>query len=260
MLAEQVVPRLNRKIKDPFFYRTRTISTFGLGESTLEERLIDFADFFPGIKLGFRASFPEVQVKLYQKNREEKALLEEQEAALIWLKEKLGRKIVSLSGQPLTKVIGDLLLEQKATLAVAESCTGGLMADWLTDRPGSSAYFLLGAVTYANSAKEKILGVAPDILVKWGAVHEETAAAMARGVRKISGADYGLATTGIAGPDGGSPEKPVGTVCIALAGPDGVTSKRYLFPFGKRRLHKKIFAAQALDLLRLTLSRQTKLV
>ena len=253
MLNQQVLPRIRQELKDPYYYRTETISTFGLGESALEEKLSDFPGLFPDIKLGFRASFPEVQIKLYQKNSDESALVREQEEAITWIKEKLGRKIVSLTGQPMATVVGDLLIQQKATLAVAESCTGGLIANWLTDRPGSSDYFLLAAVTYANTAKQRVLGVEPTTLEKWGAVHEKTAKAMADGVRKLSQATYAIATTGIAGPTGGSPEKPVGTVYIALTGPHGTEARRYFFPFGKRRLNKKIFAAQALNLLRLEL-------
>ncbi len=256
MLNEQVIPRLKQDLQDPFHYKTETISTFGLGESALEEKLDNFADSFPGIKLGFRASFPEVQIKLYQKNRDEYALDKEKRLAISWIQKKLGNKITSLNGQPLATVVGKLLLQQKTTLAVAESCTGGLIANWLTDRPGSSGYFLMSAVTYTNDAKIKVLGVPPEILERWGAVHEETAKAMALGAQKISGADYAIATTGIAGPDGGSPEKPVGTVCIALAGSHGVVkSKRYFFSFAKRLLNKKIFAAQALNLLRLELEK-----
>ena len=253
MLNEQVIPRIRRELKVPYYYETKTISTVGLGESALEEKLSDFPGLFPDLKLGFRASFPEVQVKLYQKNSDECALVREQEKAITWIKEKLGRKIISLTGQPMATVIGDLLVQQKATLAVAESCTGGLIANWLTDQPGSSDYFLLAAVTYANAAKQNVLGVPPTILEKWGAVHEETAKAMATGVKKLSNATYAIATTGIAGPAGGSPEKPVGTVWIALAGPSGIKSKHYFSPFGKRRLNKKIFATQALNLLRLEL-------
>jgi len=253
MLNEQVIPRIKRKVKDPYYYKTKTISTFGLGESALEDKLSAFPELFPGIKLGFRASFPEVQIKLYQKNRNKNALIKEQEEAITWIKEKLGRKIVSLTGQPLATVVGDLLIKQKATLAVAESCTGGLIANWLTDRPGSSEYFLLAAVTYANSAKQRVLGVAQKTLEQWGAVHEETAIAMAVGAKKLSGSTYAIATTGIAGPTGGSPEKPAGTVYIAFAGPQETKARHYFFPFGKRRLNKKIFAAQALNLLRLEL-------
>lgn len=253
MLNRQVIPQIRLEIKDPDHYNTETISTFGLGESALEERLKGFSNQFPEIKLGFRASFPEVQVKLYQKKSSEKALKIEKELALNWIREKLGHKITSLSGQPLASVVGNLLIQKQATLAVAESCTGGLIANWLTDRPGSSNYFLMAAVTYTNAAKQKILEVSPETLEKWGAVHEETAKAMALGAKKVSGANYAIATTGIAGPEGGSLEKPVGTVCIAVAGPQGVTSNRYFFPFGKRLLNKKIFAAQALNMLRLEL-------
>ncbi len=253
MLNEQVVPRIKQEIKDPYYYETRTISTFGLGESALEDKLSGFSGLWPDIKLGFRASFPEVQVKLYQKNSNKKALVKEQEEAITWIKEKLGNKIVSLTGQPLATVVGNLLIQQKTTLAVAESCTGGLIASWLTDLPGSSEYFLLAAVTYANSAKESVLGVKKTTLEQWGAVHEETAIAMATGANKLSGSTYAIATTGIAGPAGGSPEKPVGTVYIALTGPQGTKAKHYFFPFAKRQLNKKIFAAQALNLLRLEL-------
>jgi nicotinamide-nucleotide amidase len=253
MLNQQVIPRIRQNLKETYHYKTATISTFGLGESALEERLSKFSALFPDIKLGFRASFPEVQIKFYLKNSNKQALVKEQEEATEWIKNKLGHKIVSLTGQSMAAVVGDLLVQQKATLAVAESCTGGLIADWLTDRPGSSDYFLLSAVTYANEAKEKVLGVKHTTLEKFGAVHEETAKAMAAGVQKLSGATYAIATTGIAGPAGGSPEKPVGTVYLGLAGPSGSKSQHFFSAFGKRRLNKKIFAIQALNLLRLEL-------
>jgi len=250
MLKEQVIPRITKIIRDPYYYECKTISTYGLGESALEERLDGFLDLFPDIDLGFRASFPEVQVKLYQKNSSQKELFKEQQEAVTWIREKLGVKIISMSGASLAAVVAELLINKKATLAVAESCTGGLIANLLTNIAGSSEYFIFSAVTYADIAKQKILGVSPEILRKYGAVHEETAKAMATGARELSGATYTISTTGIAGPAGGSPEKPVGTVCIGLAGPTGVTCKRYHFPFGKRLLNKKIFTAQALNLLR----------
>ncbi len=250
MLNEQVIPRITELIKDPYYYECKTISTFGLGESALEEKLDGFLDRFPDIDLGFRASFPEVQVKLYQKNRSQKALIKMQKEAVSWIKERLGEKIISLDGDSLAATVGGLLVNKKTTLAVAESCTGGLIANLLTNNAGSSEYFILSAVTYADVAKQKILGVSSETLEKHGAVHEETAKAMAAGARKLSEATYAVATTGIAGPAGGSEEKPVGTVCIGLAGPEGVTGKRYHFPFGKRLLNKKIFTAQALNILR----------
>ena len=250
MLSEQIIPRIIKMIKDPYYYECKTISTFGLGESAIEEKLDGFLDCFSDIDLGFRASFPEVQVKLYQKNRSQTALINYQKEAVNWIKKRLDKKIISFDGASLSVVVGKLLVNKKSTLAVAESCTGGMIANLLTNNPGSSEYFILSAVTYADIAKQKILGVTPEILKKYGAVHEETAKAMADGARKLAGSTYAISTTGIAGPDGGTQEKPVGTICIGLAGPEGVTSKRYFFPFGKRQLNKKIFSAQALNVLR----------
>ena len=255
MLAEQVLPRIHGMIRDDHCYRTVTITTFGIGESALEEQVRKFYSLYPEIKLGFRAHFPEVQIKLYLKDESEAGLDRQQEMTVDWLKGKLAHKIVSLKGKSLPRVVGDLLLERKETLAVAESCTGGLIADLLTDRAGSSGFFLLSAVTYANTAKQNILGVPAAILETEGAVSEACVAAMACGVREKVGATWGLATSGIAGPDGGSPEKPVGTICIGLAGPGGVETRRYHFPFRQRLYNKKLFAAQALNRLRLKLLR-----
>ena len=142
------------------------------------------------------------------------------------------------------------IIATPATLAVAESCTGGLMAKQLTDVPGSSGFFLLSAVTYANEAKMAVLGVAPETLERNGAVDEATAREMAEGARRCAGADYALSTTGIAGPDGGTAEKPVGTVCIGLATPEGTRTFRYVFPFGDRDLNRRLFAATEFDRLR----------
>lgn len=127
------------------------------------------------------------------------------------------------------------------------------MAKQLTDVPGSSGFFLLSAVTYANAAKMAVLSVASETLQHFGAVHEATAREMAEGARRAAKSDYALSTTGIAGPDGGTDEKPVGTVCIGLAAPEGTTAFRYIFPFGDREMNRRIFAAMAFDRLRLYL-------
>ena len=150
----------------------------------------------------------------------------------------------------MTQVLGQLLSEKKATVAVAESCTGGLIANQLTDIPGSSDYFLFSGVTYANEAKKKILGVPANILKKHGAVHPETARHMARGVQKVSGADYAIATSGIAGPGGGSDDKPVGTLCVGLATPTTSKGYHYQFPFRERGQNKLLFATVAMNKLR----------
>lgn len=144
------------------------------------------------------------------------------------------------------------LTVRKLTLAVAESCTGGLLAKRLTDIPGSSAFFLAGLVTYANAMKTALLGVDPELIERLGAVSEPVARAMAEGVRQRCGTDYGIGITGVAGPDGGTPEKPVGLVHIALATPDG-TSLRTMTPFGRthdRQWLRERAASEALDMLR----------
>ena len=147
-------------------------------------------------------------------------------------------------------VVGDLLIEKDATVALAESCTGGLIAHLLTNVPGSSRYFLFSGVTYANEAKIKVLGVPSETIERYGAVSLKTVRRMAVGAREAAKATYGIATSGIAGPEGGTKEKPVGTVCIGLAGPNGVTAKRLYFPYGNRTAKKKLFAMAALDTLR----------
>jgi len=206
------------------------------------------------IQPGLRAVFPEIQVKLYGKAKDEATLVRELDAATAWVLERLGDKVFSLSGQTMEEVTGALLKEKKATVAVAESCTGGMIASMLTDISGSSDYFLFGGVTYSNEAKSRVLGVLPETLEKYGAVSEETVREMAEGVRRVAGADYGLSTSGIAGPTGGTPDKPVGTVCIGLAGPSGVSSRRFSYQFSTRAMHKSIFAMTALDMLRRELS------
>ena len=251
MLADKVIPRiLKLQGAGNTVRRTRTISTFGLTESATGEQLAGFKGRFPQIKLGFRAKFPEIHVKLYISGPDEEALEKQLNEAAHWIYGKLGEKIVSYDGASLEKTVGNLLRAKNATLAVAESCTGGLISSLVTDVSGSSDYFVFSAVTYANSAKMKILGVAAETLERHGAVSEETVKEMARGVKRISGAVYGLSTSGIAGPDGGTDEKPVGTVCIGLATPQSVSARRFNFNFNNRRMNKRIFSAAALELLR----------
>ena len=255
MFRASIIPELEG-LRPEAQRRVRTLTTYGLGESALEEKLgaAGFGTDFPEIRLGYRAAFPEVQVKLYLPASAPGVLDDLENRALRRLQEILGHKLVSAQGLNLARTVAAALTQKQQTLAVAESCSGGLLADQLTNIPGSSAYFLLGAVTYANSAKERVLGVEAALLKKRGAVNDHVAAAMAAGVRRLAGADYGLATTGIAGPDGGSPEKPVGTVCIGLAGPRGCSARTYTFTLGNRLAHKQIFTAQALNRLRLELA------
>jgi len=228
----------------------KTISVFGLTKSAAAAQLSGFKRLFPQFKLGLQAKFPVVRVKVQADGPNpvhSKDLLED---GIQWVCQRLGNDVFSDSGQSMEHVVGMLLHEKNATLAVAESCTGGLIANLLTDVPGSSDYFLLSAVTYANQAKMKILDVNAKTLEKNGAVSEQTASEMAMGARNVVDATYGLATSGIAGPGGGTDDKPVGTVCIGLATPLSATAHQFYFPHHSRKKTKYIFAVTALDLLR----------
>ncbi len=221
-------------------------TVFGLAESRVGAKLKEFNRKFPGIRLGFRASFPIIEVKLIMAGGD----LQKLSLAKTWAVEQMEGKVISLEGKSLPETVGDILRQKHQTLAVAESCTGGLISNWITDVAGSSDYFLFSGVTYANQAKTRVLGVKEETLVNHGAVHEQTALEMALGAKQAAGSDWAVSTTGIAGPGGGSDEKPVGTVCIGLAGPGISFSKRFVFKFDDREKNKKIFGATALNLLR----------
>ena len=245
-----MLENLNAKEENVGMHRMRTISVFGLTESGIAEQLAQFKQWFPQFKLGIESNFPEIRVRLYAGGSETDKLYDSAEEAIEWVCRKLGDHVFSVTGQSMEQAVGMLLHEKNATLAVAESCTGGLIANLLTDVPGSSDYFLFSAVTYANQAKMKILNVNAETLARNGAVSEQTAGEMALGAKNIIDATYGLATSGVAGPGGGTDDKPVGTVCIGLATPSSVSGHRFNFTGHNRRVNKHIFAITALDLLR----------
>ena len=251
MLSDSVLPAIDRlRGGGSEIRRIKTLSTFGLTESATVERVKGFSAEFPGIKLGFRAKFPEIQIKLYGSGKDSKTLDKLMNNATESVLKIMGENVFSVDGRSMEAVVGSLLTEKKATLAVAESCTGGLISHLLTNIPGSSEYFLFSGVTYSNDAKTKILDVSPDLIQQFGAVHEKTAKEMAAGARRIAGATYGLAVTGIAGPGGGTDDKPVGTVWIGIADARSSRGFHFYFPFNNRPRNKKIFAMKALDILR----------
>ncbi|MBW2567963.1 MAG: competence/damage-inducible protein A [Deltaproteobacteria bacterium] len=254
MFADSVLPRIEMLYgsKREFSF-VRNISIFGLAEANINQRLAGLTEKFPEIKLGFQANFSDIYVKLYTRGKDKNICNELLTKASEWVLNKIGDNVFSVDGESMEAVVGGLLRSKKASLAIAESCTGGLLSHWITNVPGSSDYFLFSGVTYSNEAKIKVLGVLPETIERYGAVHEETAKELAEGAMRVSCADYGLATTGIAGPGGGTDEKPVGTVCIGLATPDVVKGYRFNLAFGKRSINKKMFAMKALDLLRMEL-------
>lgn len=252
MMETLVVPQIQTIQGTRTRLLIRRLTVFGLHESKVGALLASFNDQFPGIRLGFRASFPTIEVKLVcDAGMDQKADETVLARAGQWVAQQLGSKVVSDTGLSLEAEVGKLLAQQGQTLAVAESCTGGLISHLITQVPGSSDYFLLSAVTYANAAKIRVLGVRPDTLETFGAVHETTALEMAAGARRVAGSDWAVSTTGIAGPGGGPTSKKVGTVCIGVTGPGGVAvSRKFEFKFDDRDKNKKIFAAMALELLR----------
>jgi len=252
MFKNAVLPEINRRFTLNTRVLSRCFTIFGLPEADVGTRLSGFRNKFPEMRLGFRADFPLIYVKFSCSGSHLAGsnLEAEMERAGQWIASCLEKRIVSFQGLTMEEEVGRLLTACGATVAVAESCTGGLVADMLTNVAGSSDYFLLSAVTYANQAKIRVLGVDSKTIEKNGAVHEETARSMAEGARTAAGADYAIATSGVAGPGGGSEDKPVGMVCIGLAGPGFSRGKTCQFSFKDRKMNKKIFAVTALEQLR----------
>jgi nicotinamide-nucleotide amidase len=248
MARETVIPWLET-LRPARRFASRVYSTFGLAESRLGELLEGVTSPDEG-RLAFRAAFPRIQARITVSGEPDDDLEARLDAIEARVRERLGRHLYAVGDSGMEEVVGRLLRERGLTLGVAESCTGGLIGHRITDVPGSSAYFLLGVVTYANEAKERILGVHAETLRVHGAVSTRTAEEMAAGVRRISGADLGVATTGVAGPGGGTPGKPVGTVCVGLAWEGGVWSQRYDLGDRGREWVKGMTAQVALDRLR----------
>jgi nicotinamide-nucleotide amidase len=251
MVDEQVAPilRENLGIAGQVF-AVKVFNAFGVTEAALGEAVEGIADEVPGLTVGLKASFPQIQIILYGTGKDAKALERVMEQAEKLVNERAGQWVYSSNNKTLEAVVCELLREKGQTLAMAESCTGGLISHWITGVAGSSDYFLLGAVTYSNQAKAAVLGVNEKTLAEYGAVSMQTAKEMALGAKKVSGADWAISTTGIAGPDGGRPGKPVGTVCIGIAGPDGAEAFCLNLSFGDRGRNKILFATAALDILR----------
>jgi nicotinamide-nucleotide amidase len=248
MMRKQVIPRLAAEGKGRVF-RSRMLRTVGISESDLYDAIVDFPMRFPEIKLAFLPQACGMNMRLVvfgDDGADCDALIEKGEETI---RAKVGRFVFGADADTLESVVGGLLAGRKMTLAAAESCTGGLVANKLTNIPGSSAYFDGGVVAYSNAFKMNILGVPESILKQHGAVSEETAAAMAEGIRRGRGTDIGLSTTGIAGPSGGSDAKPVGLVYIGYSDSVRTLVEKHIF-LKDRLWNKERFAMSALDLLR----------
>ena len=247
MFDASVVPWLQREFA-PEIFICRTLRSTGVGESRVQEMVE--AALQPlvarGLEIGYCARPGAVDVRLTARGTPAPDLVREGETVVQGI---LGANIYGQDDDDLETVVVRLLTRHRQTLALAESCTGGNIAHRVTNVPGASAVFWGGVTSYANAAKESLLGVAAETLRLHGAVSEPVAREMSAGARARSGADFALAVTGIAGPDGGTPEKPVGTVFIALASAQGVQVERRLNPWD-RLTFKDVTATQALELLR----------
>jgi nicotinamide-nucleotide amidase len=250
MMTEEVIPALRKHFPQNEQYAAKqTIKTFGLSEAAVDDRLKDIDFDSMGVSIGFYPVFPENHIVLISRQKTQDEAQKNLQKAQDEVSSRLQDYIFSYGEKTLEEVIAGLLTEKKLTIAVAESCTGGLITSRLTDVSGSSDYLERGLVTYSNAAKISMLGVPADIIEKHGAVSEETARLVAEGVRKLAGTDLGISSTGIAGPTGGSKEKPVGTVYIALADSKQTICRHYAYRWDRKR-NKDMFSEAALFLLK----------
>jgi nicotinamide-nucleotide amidase len=248
MAPEVVIPLFEEKAGKTFIL-TKTIKLFGMGEALIDSALADLPLAGTTVSLGFYPRFPENHLVLTAKSADRANA--EADIALIRkeIEARLYQNIFGYDEDTLEGMIGALLTEKNLTISVAESLTGGLVADRITNIPGSSAYFERGVVTYSNRSKTELLGVPEDVIKQHGAVSKEVAILMAEGVRKASGTDIGLSTTGIAGPSGGTDQKPVGTVFVAFSDGKRTVCRDFLFKWERRRV-KEITTQWALELTR----------
>ncbi len=247
MMENWVIPWLGKNRGTNKVFAVRIFQTFGISESGLDQAVLGLIKPEEG-KVGFRASFPQISMKIAVEGEpgEAEQKLEELSARV---REKISGYLFAEGEASMEEVVAQLLIKHGITLGVAESCTGGLIGHRLTNVPGSSKFLLADLVTYSNEMKQELLGVTDATLKAHGAVSEECVREMAAGVRKRVGAGVGIATSGIAGPDGGTPDKPVGTVCIALDSEEVKTSRRYQMR-GTRDWVKLLGSQVALDWLR----------
>lgn len=250
MLEAEVLPHLRQRSSVHARQQERVLRVFGLSEPKIEA-LMEQAGLPSDLRIAFGVEFPFVLLKLRASGDASTALLEQAETSA---RQALGDCVVASGSESLAQVVGRRLSAAGKTLALAESCTGGLVSTLLTEQPGASAFLERCAVVYANQAKSDWLGVSNEILAQEGAVSEACALAMAQGMRRAAGSDLALAVTGIAGPDGGTAQKPVGTVFLALCA-DGLEQvKGYRFG-GNREQIRLLAANMALDWIRRHLSR-----
>jgi len=249
LMENEVIPRVKQRFKTPFIVHS-TILTFGIGESFLAEKIASFENKLPShIKLAYLPSAGSVRLRLSGSGDDEEGLKKEIEGLTKELSDIIPEFIYGYGKDELPRVVGDLLKSNGLTLATAESCSGGFMAHLITSIPGSSAYYMGSSVTYSNESKTQLLNIPPSLIETHGAVSEPVVLAMVESVKKLFNVDCAIATTGVAGPGGGTPEKPVGTVWVGVSTPH--ETKAYVLKLGDNRLRTiEVAALSGLNLLR----------
>ncbi len=251
MFAGQVAPRIGRSAG---VVTHHILHTFGQGESDIASKIADLMQRGRNPLVGTTVAAGLVSVRVLTRAKDRSAAEKLARETIALLRDRLGELVVGEDDETMSPAVGMLLLSRGQTLATAESCTGGMIGEMLTAVAGSSRYYLGGVVAYANQAKTALLGVAESLLAAHGAVSEPVAAAMAEGCRKRFASDWAVSVTGIAGPAGGTDEKPVGLVYIGLSGPDGTQVRRHILP-GTRDIVRLRASLTALNHLRLKLRR-----
>lgn len=256
MMTDSIIPKLLKTFSTPVIHH-QVIRTIGIGESFLATKIADWENSLPPhIKLAYLPGTGEVRLRLTGIGNNLASLKKDVEELTQQIKPVIAEYIYSMEDEPLEVAIGKMLLDRNISLAVAESCTGGYLAHLITSVPGSSAYFAGGMIPYSNNIKVNELGVSAETLKEFGAVSEATVTEMATLIRKKFNTDIGVATSGIAGPDGGTPDKPVGTVWIAYA--DKYTSLAKKLQLTTDRLvNIRFTAAAVLNLIRINCTRDT---
>jgi nicotinamide-nucleotide amidase len=249
MMTDYVLPRLPKMFALPAVVH-RTLLTAGIGESYIADRIKDFEAALPQhIKLAYLPNFGMVRLRLTATGKDETEIIEEVDRLFIELQDQLQDVMVINEDKTLEEAIGILLAKKEKTVSTAESCTGGYISHLITSVPGSSGYFKGGIVSYDNTIKENVLGVDADTLDNYGAVSEETVSQMAMAARSIMKTDFALAVSGIMGPGGGTEEKPVGTVWIAVTGNKETITRKFQTRYNRNR-NIEVTAINALNMLR----------
>jgi nicotinamide-nucleotide amidase len=252
MFDNQIAPRLPRNVGVTIH---RTIHTFGAGESDVGMKILDLMQKAGPVLVGTTVAAGMVSIRIISRGKTGQEAQAQSEEVAQEVKRRLGELVIGEGAESMAAAVGKILRDRRQTLATAESCTGGLLGQMITSVPGASDYYLGGVISYANRVKEKLLGVGAGAIAEHGAVSEEVAAAMAQGARKLMGSDWAISITGVAGPGGGSAEKPVGLVWMALAGPGVAKAGKTLWG-GTREIIRTRSALSALNMLRLELMNQ----